>query len=77
MIKVYGFEEKPYLLPLFLTPRVYFLEYIKQRILANLFHFVSNNKASNFKFQQNISPFVVKNRSTIKVIDEILQGMQF
>ena len=42
-----------------------------------MFHFVTNNKASNFKFQDNIGPFVVKHRSSIKMINEILQGIQF
>ena len=71
MIIIYGFEEEPYLLPTFLTPRLYSLEYIRRRISVDLFHFVSDNKTSNFKFQQNIGPFVVKNRSDLKVINEI------
>ena len=51
MIRVYGFEEELYLLPTFLTPIIYSLEYIRQRITADLFHFVNNNKALNFKLQ--------------------------
>lgn len=62
MIRVYGFEKEPYLFPTFLTPKIYSLEYIKKRIAADLFHFVNNNKTSNFKLQHNIGPFVVKNR---------------
>ena len=77
VIRVYGFEEDPYLLPSFLNPRIYFLEYIRQRVVVDLFHFVYNNKISNFKLQQNIGPFFVKNRLAMKLVNEMMQDIRF
>jgi hypothetical protein len=34
VIWVYGFHESPYLLPIFLTPRIFALEFIRQRIIS-------------------------------------------
>jgi len=36
MIWVYGFHESPYLLPIFLTPRVLSLEFIRQIIISEI-----------------------------------------
>lgn len=39
IIRVYGFEDEPFLLPAFLTPRIYALEYIRQRFALYFEHF--------------------------------------
>lgn len=77
LIKIYGFEGQTYLLPAFLTPRVYALEFIRQRLASNELDFVSNNKASTFRLHQKIGPFVVKSRTTRKLVEEVLQDMNF
>jgi hypothetical protein len=50
VIWVYGYQEGPYLLPVFLTPRVFALEFIRQRIISETEHFLKAHKASNLKF---------------------------
>jgi hypothetical protein len=62
VIWVYGYQGGPYLLPIFLTPRVFSLEFIRQRIIFEIEHFLKMHKASNLKFPFIIGPFVVKNR---------------
>ena len=32
MLRVYGFEDEPYRLPLFLTKRIFVLEFLRQRL---------------------------------------------
>jgi hypothetical protein len=38
-IRVYGFDQDPYKLPIFLAPRMFSLEYIRERIISDQFHF--------------------------------------
>ena len=41
MIRVYGFEEQPYKLPFFVTPRIFALEVLRQRLHSDELHFSS------------------------------------
>jgi hypothetical protein len=68
VIWVYGCQESPYLLPIFLTPKVFSLEFIKQRIISETKHFLKLHKASNLEFLFFIGPFVVKTRSCLSQI---------
>jgi hypothetical protein len=64
VIWVYGYQV-PYLLPVFLTPRVFALEFIRQRIISEMEHFLKMHKAYNLKFPFIVGPFVVKNMSCL------------
>jgi hypothetical protein len=68
VIWVYGCQEGPHLLPVFLTPRIFALEYIRQRIISETEHFHKAHKASNLKFPFMVSPFVVNNKSCLPQI---------
>jgi hypothetical protein len=63
VIWVYGCHESPYLLPIFLTPRVFDLEFIRKRIILETDHFLKLHKASNLKFPFIIRLFTVNTRS--------------
>jgi hypothetical protein len=41
VIRIYGFEEQPYRLPTFLTPRIFSLEVLRQRLHSDELHFSS------------------------------------
>lgn len=43
VIRVYGSEEKPYRLPVFLTPRIFALKFLRKRLHYDLVHFASRN----------------------------------
>jgi hypothetical protein len=77
VIWVYGCHESPYLLPIFLTPRVFALEFIKKRIVSETDHFLKLHKASNLKFPFIIGPFIVKTRSCLSQVQENLKEFGF
>jgi hypothetical protein len=77
VIWVYGYQEGPYLFPVFLTPRVFSIEFIRQRIISETEHFLKTHKASNLKFPFIIGPFVVKTRSCLPQIQAKLSGFGF
>jgi hypothetical protein len=65
VIWVYGYQEGPYLLHVFLNPRVFALEFIRQRIISEIDNFLKMHKASNLKFPFIMGPFVVNTRSCL------------
>jgi hypothetical protein len=77
VIWVYGYQERPYLLPIFLTPRIFALEFIRQRIILETKHFLKAHKASNLKFPFIVGPFVVKNKSCLPHIQSKLSEFGF
>ena len=50
VLRIYGFTGEPYRMPAFLTPRVFPLEYMRQRVHAEEEHFGAFKKCSNIKF---------------------------
>ena len=44
IIRIYGFHEAPYILPAFLTPIFFALEFIRQRLVTESKHFIKRNK---------------------------------
>jgi hypothetical protein len=77
IIWVYGYQEGPYLLPIFLTPRVFSIEFIRQRIILKTKNFLKTHKASNLKFPFIIGPYVVKTKSCLPHIQVKLSGFRF
>jgi hypothetical protein len=76
-IRIYGSELRPFLLPIFLTPRIFALEYIRQRLNSDDIHFVSRKYKANFKLKKEVGPFIVNTRSTLQVTTKILSAMGF
>ena len=68
VIWVYGCQEGPHLLPIFLTPGIFAFEFIRQRIISEIEHFLKAHKASNLKFPFMVGPFVVKSMSCLPQI---------
>jgi hypothetical protein len=77
VIWVYGYQEGPYILLVFLTPRIFALEFIRQRIISETEHFLKAHKASNLKFPFMVGPFVVKNKSYLPQIQSKLSEFGF
>jgi hypothetical protein len=77
VICVYGYQEGPYLLHVFLTPGVFFIEFIRQIIISKTEHFLKKHKASNLKFIFTIGSFVVNTRSCLPQIQDKLSGFGF
>jgi hypothetical protein len=77
VVWVYGCHEFPYIFPIFLTPKVFSLEFIRQRIISETEHFLKLHKASNLKFPLIIGSFIVKTRSCLYQIQENLKEFDF
>ena len=50
IFRVYGLTHEPYILPAFLTPRIFAVELIIQNIIVENEHFINFKKASEIKF---------------------------
>jgi hypothetical protein len=64
-IKIYGCHLRPFFLPVFLTPRMFSLEYVRQILSSNEIHFVSNKHKATFKLKKDVGPFIINVRSTL------------
>jgi hypothetical protein len=69
VIRLYVFEEEPYKSLAFLTPMIFSLEYIRQRLHYDHLHFSHHRQAITFKFPQEVGPFFVKLRTSLVVIE--------
>ena len=49
-IRLYGFIHPPYILPAFLTPRIFFLDLIQKKLMVEEEHFLNFKKSSNLIF---------------------------
>ena len=52
-IRLYGFMHPPYILPTFLTTRVFSLELIRQKLIVEEENFLNFKKSSNLIFHGN------------------------
>ena len=77
IIRIYGFVHEPYILPAFLTPRIFALEFIRQKLVVENENFLNFRKASEIKFPLKVGPFIVKNKVSLLVIEGLLQDMNF
>ena len=77
IIRVYGLEISPYKLPTFLTPRIFSLEVLRQRFNSDYIHFSKQNRATSFKMPITIGSLRVNNRSTTRLIEDILTYFGF
>ena len=58
VLRIYGFNGESYRLPLFLTPRIFALEYMRKRVHAEEEHFGAFKKSSNIKFPLKVGSFI-------------------
>ena len=77
MLRVYGFEDEPYRLPVFLTKMIFVLEFLRQRLQVESDIFIKHKKASNMKFRYTIEPFVVNSTAALSIIQDIMKSMNF
>ena len=77
VLRVYGFENDPYRLPIFLTKRIFVLEFLRQRLHVKSEIFLKHKKASNTKFKYTIEHFLVNSTATLTVVQRILKSMNF
>ena len=71
------FLATPFMLPVYLTSSVFALELIRQRISVDEDHFIVHKKDSWIKYPINFGPFVVKNPTTLPMVEKVLKAMKF
>ena len=76
IIRLYGFVYQPYVLPAFLTARIFSLGFLRQNITVEEEHILSFKK-SDMKFPWEAGPYAVKSRVALPVIDNMLNSMGF
>ena len=74
---VYDFEEDPYQVPYFLTPRVFSLEMIRHKVIVENENFISFGKSLEVKFPWVVGPFIMKSKSSLNVVEILLKGIDF
>ena len=72
VIRIYGYEEQPYRLLTFLTPKFFSLEVLRQRLHSDELHFSSKKQTSSFKVPITVGPFTIRNKVAIELIDDIM-----
>ena len=77
IIRVYGFSVAPFMLLVYLTPSLFALELMRQRIYVDEEHFTSHRKDSWIKYPINFGPFVVKKPTTLPMVEKVLKAMKF
>ena len=77
VIRVYGFFHPPYVLPTFLTPRIFALELIRQKLSVENDQFINFKKSSEIKFPWVVSPFIIKSKASLLVVEILLKEMRF
>ena len=77
VLRVYGFTGEPYRLPAFLTPRIFALEYMRQRLHVEEEHFGAFKKSSNIKFPLKVGSFIFKNKGALVFVEKLLESMDF
>ena len=76
-MRIYGFEDEPYLFATFLTPGIYALEFVRHRFVAYYEHFSMYNKSITFKLPYKKGPFIAISRTSKTIVEDFLKEMKF
>ena len=77
IIRLYGFIHQPYILPAFLTVRVFSLELVTKRLTVEEEYIPSFRKISRIKFPWKVGPCTIKSRAALPLADNLLRNMGF
>lgn len=77
IIRVYGFSQAPYELPAFLTPRIFTMEFVRQKLTVECEHFLDDKKASGINFPWTVGSIMVKSRASLSSLQQIMKDMGF
>ena len=77
IIRLYDFVHQPYILPAFLTIRIFSVELVRQRLTIEEEHILSFRKSSGINFPRKVGPYSVKSRATLPLVDNLLRTMGF
>ena len=67
----------PYKFPSFLTPRIFALEFTRERLCSEEEHFGTFRKSYDVKFPFKIGPFIFKSKYALSIVGKLLEAMYF
>ena len=76
-MRLYGFVHPPYVLPAFLTLKVFSLELIQQKFIAEEEHFLKFKKSSSLIFPWELKPYTFRSRAAFPLVTNLLRGIEF
>ena len=76
-IRLYGCVHPPYILPYFLTARVFSLELIRKTLTIEEEHFLNYKNISNLIFPWEVGPYTVRSRAALPLVGNLLKDMGF
>ena len=69
MIRLYGFLfHHPYLLPAFLTPIVFSMEFIRKNLIVDTEHFLNFKKSTEIRYPWAVGLFIIKIKFSLPMI---------
>ena len=74
---MYGFTQSPYMLPAFLTPIFFSMDFIKQKLFIDIEHFLKYNKSTDIKYPWGVGPFTIKNKGAFPMVEGLLRELGF
>ena len=77
IIRLHGFVHQPYILPSFLTTRIFSLEFLRQKLTVEEELTLNFRNNLDIKFPWEEGPYVVKSRAALPIIDNLLKSMGF
>ena len=66
IIRLYGTYSTPHIFPKLLTPRVFVLKYISEKVEMDEIHFMRNKKKTNLNFPMSMGGYVKNDKICIK-----------
>ena len=75
IIRIYGSQLNPFLLSVFLTLRIFSLEYIRKRLDFDSINFVSKKHQVTFNLKKEVGPFMEITRAARGIVEKMLQDM--
>ena len=77
LIRLYGLTQPPYMLPSLLTPRVFSMDFIRQKLFLDIEHFLKYKKSTDMKYPWGVGPFTIKNKGALPMVEVLLRELGF
>ena len=77
VIRMCGFTQSPYMLLAFLTPRIFSMDFIRQKLFVEIEHFLKYKKSTHIKYHWSVGPLTIKNKGALKMVEGLLRDLGF
>ena len=77
MIRLYFFTQSPYMLPYFVNPKVFSMDFIRKNMLVEIECFLKYKKCTNIKYHWAVGPFTIKSKGSFPMVEGLLRELGF